>query len=120
MVDCRRKRELTNQMLRECAGHFALKEQKRLYGNQREYCGVNWFTNLYLIYTNDYITFSTFFELEMQDIVLSDITTDEEEFRWCENVLLKMLGTFMSLGTFCGGKTHEEIGSLLTQFVNVY
>lgn len=110
-IENKRKQELKQITIRVCEGWFNIAEQKKQFGNEREYAdGSSWLANLYAVFFNDYISFDTFFELELEQQFLFELKENDDEVSYCKEVVHDLYHLYQLVGSFNPNASYNKIG----------
>jgi hypothetical protein len=110
-MDANRRKELTRDVINELAKIFSPWNQKKNHP-ERDYLGDSWLANMHLCYTNDYISFKTLYENEIEDI-LCEYAKDGLDRDYCRVITNDLEDLICSTSHLLSDVTYEKVGIML-------
>lgn len=115
-MDSKRRSELTQSVIKELANIFSLGYQKE-HHPMRDYIGDSWLANMHLCYSNDYISFRTLYENEIEDILCQYCDDGIAEEDWCRMVTSNLEELINSTSHLLGDVSYERLGIMLEESI---
>jgi hypothetical protein len=115
-MDNERRSELTRYVIKELSNIFSLDYQKA-HHPMRDYVGDSWLANMHLCYSNEYISFRTLYENEIEDILCQYCDDSFAEKEWCRIVTGYLEQLINSTSHILGDRTYERLGIMLEESI---
>jgi hypothetical protein len=103
------KEEISAGVIHECKIVFS-KGYQNEHHPERDWLGDSWLANLFLVYTNDYVLFSTFLENELEERLFEYVLIDHQEYDWAWKIVTALMHLFEAEANLRPNMTYDELG----------